>query len=173
MQKSIWIFGILAGIICALLEYLFFKSTGANANTMYLAKLAVLLVCIVFGLILIKKLIGGTISIGRTIMSGVMIALVRAIVMIAAFSFFYYPSGEFYKEKLDISYEQAAKKIAADEKVKPADKPMALKETKAQIVNQYQPTGYSLITIGMSIVTGLIISILMAAFIGTNMMYQE
>ncbi|MGB1039050.1 MAG: DUF4199 domain-containing protein [Bacteroidia bacterium] len=173
MQKSIWIFGVLAGSICAGLEYMFFKSIGGSANIMYISKFAVLLICIVFGLILIRKLLGGTISIARTILSGVLIAAVRAIVMIAAFTFLYYPDGEFYKEKLEISYEQAAKKIESDDEIKDADKTMMLEETKVQIASQYKPTGYMLITIGMSVVSGFIISILMAAFIGTNMMYKE
>ena len=173
MQKSIWIFGTLAGALCAVLEFLFFKSTEASANVMYLAKFFILVICIVFGIILVKKLLGGTISIARTVLSGVMIALVRAIVMIVAFTYFYYPNGDFYKEKLAISYEQAAKKIAEDEKVKPADKEMVLEETKDQIAYQYQPTGYMLITTGMSLVTGLVFSVLMAAFVGTNMMLPD
>ena len=172
MQKAIWGLGALAGVLCAVLEYLFFKNTGASANTMYMAKMAILIISVIFGLVLVKKLIGGSISIARTLLSGVLIAMVRALVMIAAFSFLYYPSGDFYKTKLDTSYEQAAKKINADSKIKPADKGMKLEELKVQIKKQYEPMGYALITLGMSIVTGLIISVLMAAFIGTNMMYE-
>jgi hypothetical protein len=37
----------------------------------------------------------------------------------------------------------------------------------------YEPKGYSMITVGGSLVTGLVLSILVAAFIGTNMMYNE
>ena len=173
MQKSIWIFGAIAGVICAVLEYLFFGGSGGSANVMFAAKISVLLICVAAGLILIKKLNGGIISIARTIMSGILISLVRAIVMIVAFGFLYYPNGEFYKPKTQEGWIQAEKKIAADNDIKPADKPMELDAVKEQIASLYKPKGYSLITIGGSLVSGLIISILMAAFIGKNTMYDE
>ena len=50
---------------------------------------------------------------------------------------------------------------------------MELKELKAQIAALYKPKGYTMITVGSSLITGLIISILTAALIGTNMMYNE
>ena len=50
---------------------------------------------------------------------------------------------------------------------------MELDIIKGQIARQYEPAGYSLVTIGGSLVTGLVLSILMAAFIGKNMMYEE
>lgn len=173
MQKSIWIFGIIAGVICAVLEYIFFGGTGGSANVMFAAKIAVLLVCIVAGLILIRKLLGGVVSIARVIFSGLLISLVRAIVMVIAFGFLYYPSGDFYKNKTEESWIQAEKKVEQDENIKPADKPMELETIKEQIAGLYKPKGYTMITVGGSLVTGLIISILMAAFIGTNTMYAE
>ncbi|MDB4160881.1 DUF4199 domain-containing protein [Bacteroidia bacterium] len=173
MQKSIWIFGTIAGILCAVLEYLFFGGEGGNANVMFLAKIAILLICIVAGLILIRKLMGGVISIARTIMSGVLISLVRALVMVMAFGFLYYPNGSFYKAKTQEAWEQAEKKVAVDEKIRPADKPMELEVIKEQIAALYRPHGYTMITIGGSLISGLIIAILMAAFIGTNTMYNE
>lgn len=173
MQKSIWIFGALAGVICAALEYVFFGGEGGSANVMFVAKIAVLLVAIASGLILIKKLIGGVISIARTVMSGMLIALVRSIAMVIAFGFLYYPDGAFYQNKTHEAWEQAERKIAADEKIKPADKTMELDIVKLQIAGLYEPKGYALITIGGSLITGLVVSILMAAFIGTNTMYNE
>ncbi len=172
MQKSIWIFGGIAGVLCAVLEYLFFNSSEGSANVMYATKLVVLVVCLSFGLVWIRRQLGGTVSIARTLLSGIMISLVRAIVMIASFTFFYYPTGDFYKPKLEESYVQAEKKISSDDKIKSADKEMVLEETKKQIANQYTPQGYMLITVGMSLVTGFIFSVLMAAFISTNLMYK-
>ena len=107
MQKSSWIFGALAGILSATLEYLFFKSSESNANTMFLSKILILTLCIVLGLILAKKLLGGTISIARTILTGGVISIVRAIVMIIAFMVLYFPNGEFYQSKVEIAFEQA------------------------------------------------------------------
>ncbi|NBV56661.1 MAG: hypothetical protein EBR72_02465 [Bacteroidetes bacterium] len=135
MQKSSWIFGLLAGVLSAILEYLFFKSSESNANAMFLSKIIILTLCIVLGLILAKKLLGGTISISRTLLTGGI--------------------------------------VQQDDDIKPADKAMELKEIKGQIAAQYEPAGYAMMSIGSSLVTGLIVSILMAAFIATNMMYKQ
>jgi|TARA_B110000503_G_C7149983_1_gene414724 hypothetical protein len=173
MQKSIWIFGILAGLLCALLEFLFFSSVNSNAVAMYVSKIAVLVICLGAGLILTKKLLGGQISIARTLLSGILISMVRAAIMIIAFLALYAPDGAFYQVKVNESFEQAALKVQQDDNVKPADKPMELKTVKQQISAQYKPMGYIMICLGSSLVSGLIISILMAAFIGTNMMYKQ
>lgn len=173
MQKSIWVFGVVAGVICATLEYIFFGGEGGSANVMFVAKIAVLFISIVAGIILIRKLLGGIVSIARVVMSGVLISLVRAIVMVIVFGFLYYPNGAFYKAKTEQAWEQAEKKVAADENIKPADKPMELEIVKDQIAGLYKPKGYTMITIGGSLISGLIISILMAAFVGSNTMYDE
>ena len=107
MQKSSWIFGLLAGILSAIMEYLFFKSSESNANSMFLSKIIILTLCIILGLILAKKLLGGKISISRALLTGGIISLVRAIVMIISFLVLYYPSGDFYKSKVEIAFEQA------------------------------------------------------------------
>ena len=172
MQKSSWIFGVLAGILSAILEYLFFKSSESNANAMFLSKIIILTLCIVLGLILAKKLLGGTISISRTMLIGGIISFVRAIVMIISFLVLYYPNGDFYQPKVEIAFEQATKKVQHDD-IKPADKAMELEEIKDQIAAQYEPAGYAMMSVGSSLVTGLIVSILMAAFISTNMMYKQ
>ena len=52
------------------------------------------------------------------------------------------------------------------------DKAMELEEIKGQIAAQYEPAGYAMMSIGSSLVTGLIVSILMASVIATNMMYK-
>ena len=101
MQKSIWIFGILAGLLCALLEFLFFSSVNSNAVAMYVSKIAVLVICLGAGLILTKKLLGGQISIARTLLSGILISMVRAAIMIIAFLALYAPDGAFYQVKVN------------------------------------------------------------------------
>jgi hypothetical protein len=172
MQKSIWIFGIIAGAFCATLEFLYYKSTNFSAMTMYLSKVAVLIICVVLGLILVRKLLGGTISIGRTLLSGVLISLIRAAVMIGFFTYFYQPNGEFYAAKLQESFVQAEKKVTADEQIKPEDKPNELELAKQQIASQFSPRGYATLAIIGSVITGFIISILTAVFISKNMMYE-
>ena len=99
--------------------------------------------------------------------------MVRAAIMIIAFLALYAPDGAFYQVKVNESFEQAALKVQQDDNVKPADKPMELKTVKQQISAQYKPMGYIMICLGSSLVSGLIISIFMAAFIGTNMMYKQ
>ncbi|MFT6111929.1 MAG: hypothetical protein ACJA19_000274 [Bacteroidia bacterium] len=172
-QKSLWIFGIVAGLFCATLEYLFFSTTGSSANTMFLTKIAILSVCVGAGLILLRKLSGGIISIARTVFSGLLISFIRAIVMIVAFILLYQPNGDFYQPRVEEAFIQAEKKVSADENIKDADKSMELDQIKIQIASLYKVPVYTLSTIGSSLVTGLIVSILMAAFIGTNMMYNE
>ena len=172
-QKSLWVFGILAGLLCAILEYLFFSTTSSSANTMFITKIAILAIFVGAGLILLRKLLGGVISIGRTVFSGLLISFIRAIVMIIVFIFLYQPNGEFYQPRVQEAYAQAEKKVAADDKIKDADMPMELALIKEQIASLYKVPGYSMITLGGSLVTGLVVSILMAAFIGTNMMYNE
>lgn len=172
MQKSIWIFGIIAGAFCATLEFLYYQTGNFSAMTMYLSKVAILIISIVLGLVLVRKLMGGTISIGRTLLSGVLISLIRAAVMIAAFTYFYQPNGDFYAAKLQESFEQAEKKIAADDQIKAEDKPNELEMAKQQIAVQFTPTGYAKLAIGGSAITGFIISILVAVFISKNMMYE-
>jgi hypothetical protein len=173
MQKSIWIFGILAGVLCGLLEFLFFKSTTSTAAALYVTKLAVLVICVSAGLVLTRKLLDGTISIARTLLTGLLISLVRAVVMIVFFLVLYAPNGKFYQPKIDAALLLAADKVQNDDKIKPADKPMELEQNEIQIKRQYEPIGYSLLCIGASLISGFIISILVGAFISTNMMYEE
>jgi hypothetical protein len=170
MQKSIWIFGGIAGILSAVLEYLFYSNENFSPMTMYLAKGLVLIISVVFGLILIRKLLGGTISIGRTLLSGALISLVRAIVLIIAFLAFYYPNGDFYNSKIQDAIELAQDKVAKDEAIKEEDKKTELEITINDIERQFKPLSYSFMAIGQSLITGLIISILTAVFISKNMM---
>ena len=173
MQKSIWILGVLAGLGCAFLEYLYFGSTSGDPRVMFLAKAVILAVFLIFGLILIRKLNGGVISLGRTILSGVLISLIRAVVMILVFLSLYHPNGEFYKYRADEAAQLATDQMYANDDVKPADKEMELEIRKSQIAPQFEPMVYSLLAVGSSLVTGLILSVLMAALIGKNMMYEE
>lgn len=173
MQKSIWVFGVIAGIICALLEYLFILSSDAHSGINSLAKILVLAICVIAGLILTRKLLGGVISIARTLLTGVLIALVRAAVMIAVFTYFYYPNGDFYKTKVDQGVVTITASVEADKSVAPADKSTETERIAANWINQMQPRGYAVTAILMSIISGFFISIIAAVFLSTNMMYKE
>lgn len=173
MQKPIWLFGGIAGVLCALLEYLFYSGQNFDSKSMYLVKIAILLICIIFGLILIRKLLGGTISIGRTILSGVLIATVKSVVTIIAFLALYAPHGEFYENHLSKAKKEAVEIISQDKEVAQQDKAAKIKEAEHFISGQFQPLGYSISTLIEGWVTGFVISVLMAAFIATNMMYKQ
>ncbi|MBR9859683.1 DUF4199 domain-containing protein [bacterium] len=176
MQKPIWIFGGLAGILSALVEFLFYNSpptdmAQSQSQVMYLIKIAIMVVCLIFGLILIKKLQGGVISIGRTIFSGVMISIIRASIMVIAFLVLYNPIGEFYEPHKTQALEQAEITIQKNDEIE--EKEAAIKDAKETIDGLFKPGGYTLAAYGSSLATGIILSVLMAAFIAKNMMYQD
>ncbi len=58
--------------------------------------------------------------------------------MIIVFIFLYQPNGEFYQPRVQEAYAQAEKKVAADDKIKDADKPMELALIKEQIASLYK-----------------------------------
>ena len=173
MQKPIWIFGGIAGILSASLEYLFYSGQIDNSKFMYLLKVFILLICIVFGLILIKKLIGGVISIARTLLSGILISVVKSLITIAVFLALYAPDGSFYEPHLQKAKTEATEIINEKSDLAEDEKPAKIIEAHSYIDGQFKPLGYSVSTIIEGLVTGFIVSLLMAAFIATNMMYKE
>jgi hypothetical protein len=177
LQRPIWIFGGLAGVLCALLEFLFYSREPSSFQqsqfqVLYLIKIGILLICIIFGLVLIRKLRGGIISIGRTLMSGILISLVRSVIMIVAFLILYAPDGKFYEDHKDYALSLMEKKINEDKEIPAEEKLENIADAKATIINNFVPQGYSLYTLGASLITGLIFSVLMAAFISRNMMFE-
>jgi len=148
-------------------------SVDANSGINSFAKIVILAICVIAGLILSKKLVGGVISIASTLITGILISLVRAGVMIAAFSFLYYPNGDFYKSKIDDGVVTITASVDADNAVAPADKAMEVERISANWRNQMHPQGYAVTALLMSLVSGFFISILAAVFLSTNMMYKQ
>ncbi len=173
MQRPVWLFGGIAGILSALLEYLFYSGQNFNSQSLYLTKIIILLISVVFGIILVKKLQGGIISIGRTLLSGVLISLVKSAICIAVFAILYAPDGEFYREHVKHAQSQAVEIIAENADLTEEEKPVKIKEANSYIAGQFKPWGYSVSTIIEGIVTAFVISVLMAAFVAKNMMYQQ
>lgn len=173
MQKSIWLFGGIAGVLSAVLEYFYYTGQSLDSKTMFLAKIAILVVCVVFALVLIKKLIGGTISIGRTILSGVLIGVVRSLITSIVFLVLYLPNGEFYQPHIDSAMEQAEVIVLEDENIEAEDKAENIEEARQRIQLNFRPTGYAFFSLLGSVVTAFVVSILLAAFIATNMMYKD
>lgn len=176
MQKVIWPFGIVAGLGSAFIEYLYFSNPNALPQQMgqyTILKIFVLLICLIFGLILIKKLNGNTISISRTLFSGVLMSVIRAFVMVLCFWYLYQPEGDFYKEKLNLAYRVATDKHQADTSITEEIRYERIEQAYEQIEFQYKPNGYAKIALLSSLASGFIISILMAAFIAKNQMYEK
>jgi hypothetical protein len=151
------------------MEYVYYQDIDLDTFRMFwLAKMFVLFVTVVFGIIAVKKLSGGVISIARTLFTGGLISFIRAITMVIAFSILYYPDGEFYQKAKDISFEQMEKKVEAGELER-----VDLAGAKGRIESQLSLSGYSVSTLFGSLITGLVVSVLMAAFVATNKMYEE
>jgi hypothetical protein len=173
LKRPIWLFGLIAGILSAGYEYTFYISDSGDSKIMYLAKISIMVICVIFGLILIRKMLGGTISIGRTLLSGVSIGILRSLIMVAAFLVLYYPDGNFYKPYEQSALVQAEEIVMADEEIDADKKEAAIQEIKQRIVQVLKPKGYIVSTIIEGLVTSFVISILTAAFIATNMMYKD
>ncbi|MFY0643395.1 MAG: DUF4199 domain-containing protein [Bacteroidia bacterium] len=173
MQKTIWLFGGIAGVLSALLEYLFYSGQNFNSQSLYLSKIILLAICVIFGLILIKKLLGGIISIGRTILSGIMISVVKSIIAIAVFLVLYAPSGEFYAKHVEQAKIESIKIINDNTTLEEGEKADKIVEAHSYIEGQFKPWGYSFSTLLEGLITSFVISVLMAAFIAKNMMYQD
>ena len=173
MQRAIWLFGGVAGVLSATLEYLFYSGDNFNSQTLYLSKIILLAICVIFCIILVKKLKGGIISIGRTILSGLMVAVVKGIVCIAAFIVLYAPDGEFYERHAQEAMVEAERIINQETDLSTDEKVKKIAEAEHYLKKQFQPLGYSTSTLLESLVTAFVISVLMAAFVGTNMMYQQ
>lgn len=173
MQRTIWLFGGIAGVLSAALEYIFYSGQNFNSQSLYLIKIAILAICVIFGLILLRKLKGGVISIGRTILSGLLISVVKSVIAIAVFLVLYAPSGEFFSEHLEKAKVEAVKIINDNAELEEEEKPEKIEEAHSYIEGQFKPLGYSISTLIEGLVTSFVISVLMAAFIATNMMYQQ
>ena len=130
-------------------------------------------ICVIFGLVLIKKLLGGVISIARTILSGVMISVVKSLIAIFAFLVLYAPDGAFYSKHVERAKSESIEIINENTTLEEAEKEDKIVEAHSYIEGQFKPWGYSFSTILEGLITAFVISVLMAAFIAKNMMYQE
>lgn len=170
MKHVYWVFGVIAGLLSVAIEYVHFSNIS-NLETFrlyWMAKLFVLAMCVVFGIIAMKKTSGGAISIARTLFTGGLISFIRAIVLILAFAIMYYPDGAFFDSAVELSYEQLDKMVEAGE-MESKDLDMR----KSKLASQFTVRGYAISTLFGSLITGLVISVLMAAFVSTNKMYVE
>lgn len=161
MSKYYLIFGGIAGIVSTVLEYLLFSGYFGfeKSSGVIFGKILALIGCIVFAVVLIKKL-NGTISFIRTSFSGLMIALVCSSVSGIGYSFMHYPDGAFFNEAKTYYIEgwKEANK----------DKPEELARTEEAIIeinNKFSVKHHTIFDLGMYLVIGAVFTAFFAGFI--------
>ncbi len=164
MGKYYWIFGGIAGGFSVLSEFLLFsgKLGFHRSSGVLMSKLGMLLICIIFGAILIKKM-NGSISMARTMLSGTLIALICAAISIGGYTSMSEVDKNFFDKaktyNIQIWEEQNA------------DNPeeLAKKEDKVQQIEQsYSLQQYAGFTLVGYLVSGLIVSLFTAAFLANK-----
>ncbi|MCB9245890.1 MAG: DUF4199 domain-containing protein [Flavobacteriales bacterium] len=164
MSKFYWIFGGIAGIFSFILEYLLFSGRMGfdKSPSVLLAKLAALLLCIVFAAVLIRKL-KGSISVARTILSGFIIALICSVISISGYTYMSYARQDFFAEAKTYSMDRWVEEHpeeATDE---------AKRKVKAEeIERSYSIQTYTAFTLIGYLVSGLLVSVFTAAFISNK-----
>ncbi len=161
MSKYYLIFGGIAGAISALLEYFLYKGVfgfDSMAGVIY-GKILALVVCIVFGVVLIKKLNGG-ISFLRTSFSGLMIAIVCSTFSGIGYSMMHYPDGSFFNEAKEYAYDEWIKtnKDNPEEMAK-------ISEVKSAIESRFTVMYHSALEFGLYLVVGVVFTAFFAGFI--------
>lgn len=151
----------IAGLSSILLEYLLFgghigfESTGG----VLLGKYAALLVCVVFAIILIRKLNNG-ISLMRCMFSGLMIGLIASSVSTAGYTAMTYPDGAFIQEAKSYTIQTWKDRNAND--------PEELKkeaEVVQRIEDNYSVRTHAFFELTGYVVGALIFSLFTAVFV--------
>ncbi len=161
MSKYYLIFGGIAGICSAVLEYLLFsgKLGFDKMGGVLFGKILALVICIVFAVVLIKKLNGG-ISFMRTSFSGLMIALVCSAVSGINYSYMNYPDGSFFEDAKAYSLEkwEEANKDNPEDMAK-------LEEQKQQIDQSFSLKFHTILDLGTFLTIGLVFTAFFAGVI--------
>ena len=161
MSKYYLIFGGIAGTASALLEYFLYSGRlgfDKMAGVLF-GKFLALVGCIVFAVILIKKLNGG-ISFLRTSFSGLMIALVCSAFSGIGYSFMHYPDGSFFDEAKEYTYNAWYE----ENKDKP-EEIARMEEAKEQIDIKFSLKYHTMLELGMYLVIGVVFTAFLAGFV--------
>jgi hypothetical protein len=161
MSKYYLIFGGIAGIVSASLEYFIYGGYLGfdKMGGVLFGKILALIGCIVFAVVLIKKLNGG-ISFIRTSFSGLMIALVCSAVSGIGYSAMHYPDGSFFNEAKTYAYEVWETRNAEN------PEEMARKEDfKEHLNNKFSLKYHTMLELGMYLAIGVVFTAFFAGFI--------
>ena len=161
MSKYYLIFGGIAGLASATLEYLLFSGAlGFDKSFgVVFGKILALIGCIVFAVILIRKL-QGRISFVRTSFSGLMIAIVCSAVSGIGYSIMQYPDGSFFNEAKTYYFEgwKEANKDNPEELAR-------TEEAREQINAEVTIKHHTIFDLGMYLVIGAVFTAFFAGFI--------
>jgi uncharacterized membrane protein YraQ (UPF0718 family) len=168
MVKYYWIFGSIAGVSSAVLEYLIFSGILGFEKSfgVLLGKYLALLICIVFCVVLIKKL-QGQISFLRTTFSGLMIALICSAVSGVGYSYMHYPDGHFFDDAKAYHLEEWKKHYA--------DQPQELvkiEEVQAKLDEKFTMKNHTFFDLTGYVVAGLFFAALISAFVADRSSLQ-
>jgi hypothetical protein len=163
MNKYIWIFGGISGLLGALAEYLVYNGTLSfdTFGGVRLFKILAFVFCIIFLSILHKKLNGG-ISLARVMLNSVLASFVRSAVMITFFLFTYYPEGRAFDDVKKYAFEKSVEMMPEKDR-----NPKNLTQRKAEIDEQFSIEGYPKFAILGSLVaavfTGVFLGLILAS----------
>ncbi|MBO6516695.1 MAG: DUF4199 domain-containing protein [Bacteroidia bacterium] len=162
MSKYYLIFGGIAGISSAILEYLLFsgKLGFDKMGGVLFGKVLGLIICIVFAVILIKKLNNG-ISFMRTSFSGLMIALICSAVSGIGYSYMYYPDGAFFNDAKEYTFEYWKEANKDDPK-----ELARAEEQREDIERTYSLRYHTILDLGTFMTIGLVFTAFLAGIVG-------
>ncbi len=158
MNKYIWIFGGISGLLASVSEYLVYSGVLSfdDFGGVRLFKLLTLVICIVFAGILYKKMQGG-VSLARVMFISVLVSLVRSAVLCGGFLLMYWPDGERFEPARKYAYEKSL------EMMKEEDKTISGKQKKkAEIEAQFSLVGYP----KFALAGGFFVAVFTGVFLG-------
>jgi len=167
MNKVYVIIGVVSGIITSFFLYYYlnndlYKSREHNL-VFRLSTVSVLIISVLFAIIAVKKLNNNSISFMRCMFTGFIISIIGGLVNFAFFTSFYFVSPDIITRAENVSKTQYLSSKEA-KKETPERQSQILKG----IHTQFTPGGSFLSTIFSSLITCMIASIFIAAFVYTR-----
>lgn len=163
MNFTNWIFGLTAGLIPAVMMFFLFRDAWYEQPDLQvrftLGSYGLLAICIVFAAIAWRKLTG-SISLGRTMVTGLAVAALRGIILVFAFTTLYFSHPEWLVKPERQATEQYLMHMKAEEKT-----PENEQKVRASVKRQFTPIGFAQSALFESLIIGVIVSALTAGFI--------
>jgi hypothetical protein len=169
MNKFIWIFGAISGILGSIAEYLVYGNylSYDSFGAIRLFKIFLLVICIVFAVIAIKKL-NGQISLARTLLTSILVSLVRSIFLIGGFLLMYYPKGEIFEPVKSYAFEKSIEMMQKEDRT-----PKNLSIKKIEIADQFSLTGYPKYGLMGSVVTAVFAGVFLGLIVANKLKNNE